>query len=176
MLLFPSFKVLHHHVPAVLPGGGSWGDPQLIFRVFASCRAPPSLGVTYHGGSAWSSGPGGEKKKNRSAAQCQPIISAVNLPWLRRTLIWLAAVCPFTLGLPRGRVTSCTTLPDCNFWLELTRREVPVQVETGPELLQRLGGGLSHVWLRSSSSGSSNLTWDTIKGHQLRCVFCVLPY
>lgn len=171
MLLFPSFKVLCHHVPAVLPGGGSWGDPQLVFRVFASCRAPlPRCNLSWKLCMilrAWG------RKRNRSAAQCQPVISAVNLPWLRRNLIWLAAVCPFTLGLLCGGVTSCTTLSDYNFWLEPTRREVRVQVETGPELLQRLGGGLSHVWLRSSSSGNSNLTWFTVEGRPLSsCLLC----
>lgn len=163
MLLFPSFKVLCHHVPAVLPGGGSWGDPQLVFRVFASCRAPlPRCNLSWKLCMilrAW-----GEEKKSRSAAQCHPVISAVNLPWLRRNSIWLAAVRPFTLGLLRGGVTSCTTLPDCNFWLELTRLEVRVQVGTGPELLQRFGGGLSCMWLRSFGSGDSGLTWDTMKG------------
>lgn len=155
MLLFPSLKVVRHHVPAVLPGGGSRGDPQLIFWVFASCRAPlPRCNLSCKLCMilrAWG------EKKNRSAAQCQPVISAVNLPWLRRNSIWLAAVRPFTLGLLRGGVTSCTTL----------------QVGTGPELLQRFGGGLSCVWLRSFSSGNSSLTRDTMKDRlHSHCLLC----
>lgn len=120
--------------------------------------------------------PGGEK--NRSAAQCQPVISAVNLPWLRRSSVWLSAVCPLTLGLLGGGVTSCTTLPGRNSWLELTRLEVRGWVEIGPEPLQRSTGGLGCWWLRSFSRGvSCSLTWDTMKDRLHNwCLLCKQQY